>query len=167
MKITLLGDPQIIMHNPNSPHNYFAWPTAAKLQNGKIAVVASGFRLRHVCPFGKTVISYSDDDGKTYSPPIPVIDTVLDDRDGGILPFGKSNVIVTSFNNTVAFQNNESSCIIFTGYTFRCSLFFKILQYLLLCSPQGALRAQAAYKRHHQMQQSHIDSAVRDNHQCR
>lgn len=108
MKITLLGDPQIIMHNPNSPHNYFAWPTAAKLQNGKIAVIASGFRLRHVCPFGKTVISYSDDDGKTYSPPAPVIDTVLDDRDGGILPFGKSNVIVTSFNNTVAFQKSRN-----------------------------------------------------------
>lgn len=107
MKISLLGDLQIIMHAPHGPHNYFAWPTAAKLQNGKIAVVASGFRLRHVCPFGKTVISFSDDDGKTYSAPVPVIDTVLDDRDGGILPFGKNNVIVTSFNNTVAFQRNR------------------------------------------------------------
>ncbi|MBQ2974316.1 MAG: exo-alpha-sialidase [Clostridia bacterium] len=104
MKIIKSGDARIIMSNPESKHNYFAWPTAARLQNGKIAVVASGFRCRHICPFGKTVISYSEDDGESYTAPAPVIDTVLDDRDGGILPFGKSGVIVTSFNNTTEFQ---------------------------------------------------------------
>ena len=104
MKIINVGEPKIIMSNPNSKHNYFGWPTAARLQNGKIAVVASGFRLAHICPFGKAVISYSEDEGETYTAPAPVIDTVLDDRDGGILPFGKSNVMVTSFNNSVDFQ---------------------------------------------------------------
>lgn len=104
MEIKLLGKSKIIMSNPYSKHNYFAWPTATRLQNGKIAVVASGFRLEHVCPFGKTVISYSEDDGETYTLPAPVIDTVLDDRDGGIVPFGKSGVIVTSFNNSIEFQ---------------------------------------------------------------
>lgn len=103
MKIISIGEPKVIMSNPTSHHNYFAWPTIARLQNGKIAVVASGFRLGHVCPFGKTVISYSDD-GETYTLPSPVIDTVLDDRDGGVATFGKSGVIVTSFNNTVEFQ---------------------------------------------------------------
>lgn len=38
--------------------------------------------------------------------PAPVIDTVLDDRDGGIVPFGEKNVIVTSFNNTTDFQRS-------------------------------------------------------------
>lgn len=104
MEIKLLGKSKIIMSNPYSKHNYFAWPTATRLQNGKIAVVASGFRLEHVCPFGKTVISYSEDDGETYTLPAPVIDTLLDDRDGGIVPFGKSGVIVTSFNNSIEFQ---------------------------------------------------------------
>lgn len=108
MKINLIGTPEIIISNPHSRHNYFAWPTATRLQNGKIAVVASGFRCRHVCPFGKTVISYSEDNGETYTAPAPVIDTVLDDRDGGILPFGESNVIVTSFNNTTEFQRDNS-----------------------------------------------------------
>lgn len=108
MKITKLGDTQIIMSNPESRHNYFAWPTAARLQNGKIAVVASGFRCRHVCPFGKTVISYSENNGETYTAPAPIIDTVLDDRDGGILPFGTSSVIVTSFNNSTEFQRGNS-----------------------------------------------------------
>lgn len=104
MKITPIGDARIIMSNPFSKHNYFGWPSAARLQNGTIAVVASGLRLRHICPFGKTVISYSNDEGETYTLPAPVIDTVLDDRDGGIVPFGRSNVFVSSFNNTVRFQ---------------------------------------------------------------
>ena len=30
---------------------------------------------------------------------MPVVDTVMDDRDGGITPFGESGVVVTSFNN--------------------------------------------------------------------
>ena len=110
MKIISSGDVRVIMQNPRSRHNYFGWPTAAKLQNGRIAVVASGFRCRHVCPFGKTVIAYSEDGGETYTLPAPVIDTVLDDRDGGILAFAESSVIVTSFNNTTAFQRGDSEC---------------------------------------------------------
>jgi len=106
--INKLGDTKVIMSNSYSKHNYFAWPTVAKLQNGKIAVVASGFRLKHICPFGKTVIAYSEDNGETYTAPAPIINTVLDDRDGGIVPFGKSNVIVTSFNNAIAFQRRIS-----------------------------------------------------------
>ncbi len=104
MKITTIGSPEIVMENPDSRHNYFAWATSARLQNGKLAVVASGYRVFHLCPFGKTVISYSEDEGKTWTIPAPVIDTVLDDRDGGILPFGKSGVMVTSFNNAVKSQ---------------------------------------------------------------
>ena len=116
MNIVKIGNPQIIMDNPGSRHNYFGWPTAARLQNGKIAVAASGFRLRHVCPFGKTVVSYSEDDGRTYSRPAPVIDTVLDDRDGGIVPFGTSGVIVTSFNNTAEFQRKNARSAYDRGY---------------------------------------------------
>ena len=106
MKIELLGDIKTVMSNPGSKHNYFGWPTVCRLQNGKIAAVASGFRIDHVCPFGKTVIAYSEDEGESFTSPAPVIDTVLDDRDGGIMTFGDEGVIVTSFNNTVAFQRS-------------------------------------------------------------
>lgn len=104
MNIELIGSPETVMSNPHSRHAYFGWPTAVKLQNGVIAVGASGFRLGHVCPFGKAVISFSRDGGKTYSPPAPVIDTPLDDRDVGICPFGESGVIITSFNNSAEMQ---------------------------------------------------------------
>lgn len=109
MKIERIGQPQLVMSNRGSKHCYFGWPTVARLQNGKLAVAASGFRLAHICPFGKTVVSYSEDEGESYTAPAPVIDTVLDDRDGGILAFGEKNVIVTSFNNAVAFQRRNGS----------------------------------------------------------
>ena len=104
MKIQLIGEPKIILSNPNSTHNYFAWPTVDRLRDGRIAVAASGFRLEHICPMGKAVIAFSADEGESYTPPIPVIDTTLDDRDGGLCPFGESGLIVTSFNNKVEYQ---------------------------------------------------------------
>lgn len=108
MKIELIGKPKIIMSNPNSRHGYFAWPTAKLLQNGKIAVGASGFRFEHICPFGKAVISYSSDGGETYTLPAPVIDTPLDDRDAGICTFGENGVIFTTFNNTADMQREHN-----------------------------------------------------------
>lgn len=106
MKIIPIGSVETVMSNFGSRHNYFGWPTVTRLKNGRLASVSSGYRLEHVCPFGKTVISFSEDEGNTWTCPAPVIDTVLDDRDGGIMTFGKSGVIVTSFNNTIAFQRN-------------------------------------------------------------
>lgn len=107
MKIKKIGKTAIIMNNSSGKANYFGWPSVAKLQNGKIAVTASGFRYAHVCPFGKAVISYSEDNGQTYTTPTVVIDTPLDDRDAGILAFGKSGVIVTSFNDSVEYQRTH------------------------------------------------------------
>ena len=95
MKITV-SENKIIMSNDTSIFNYFGWPTVARLKNGKLAVVASGFRLAHVCPFGKCVISFSEDEGKSWTFPTPVIDTLLDDRDGGITPFGESSFFISS-----------------------------------------------------------------------
>ena len=109
MNIIKIGELKTVMSNPESKHNYFAWPTVTRLQNGKLALVSSGYRIWHICPFGKAVISYSEDEGESYTMPAPVIDTVLDDRDAGICTFGKSGVIVTSFNNKVAFQRKHEN----------------------------------------------------------
>lgn len=104
MNIKIIEDKKIIMSNPHSMHSYFGWPTVARLKNGKIAVAASGFRTAHVCPFGKAVVSFSEDDGKTFASPSIVTDSPLDDRDVGLCAFGKSGLILTSFNNTREFQ---------------------------------------------------------------
>ena len=107
MKVKVVSK-RIIWETIDSLHNYAGWPSVARLQNGKLALTASAFRLNHICPFGKCVISYSEDEGKTWTLPAPVIDTPLDDRDGGITAFGKSSVIVTSFNNSVQFQRDQA-----------------------------------------------------------
>lgn len=104
MKIKILDGARTIIENPHSRHGYFGWPSIARLQSGALAVVCSGYRCDHVCPFGKLVMALSFDDGKTYTGAFPLIDTPLDDRDGGIAVFGDQGVIVTSFNNTVAAQ---------------------------------------------------------------
>ena len=107
MKIRLLGSPKVVMSSNESSHNYFAWPTIAKLQNGRICVGASGYRVEHICPFGKGVLTFSDDNGESYGEIVPVIDTVLDDRDVGLTVFGESGLIATSFNNTLEFQREN------------------------------------------------------------
>lgn len=108
MKIELLGAPEIIISNEFSKHNYFGWPSVVKMSDSRIIAGASGFRLGHICPFGKGVISYSSDEGSSFSPPVSVIDTVLDDRDVGLCAFGEKGLIVTSFNNTRKMQRFHS-----------------------------------------------------------
>ncbi len=109
MKIKKIGETKIIISAYGSHRNYFGWPSAVITKNGRIAAACSGFRLEHVCPFGKAVISYSDDNGETFSAPEAVIDTVLDDRDAGLCAFGESGLILTSFNNSVEFQRVHCS----------------------------------------------------------
>ena len=103
--IKLLSDVTVICENPDSIYNYFAWPTIARLPDGRLMLVSSGFRKRHVDPFGKVAACYSDDDGKTWTKPEILFNSPLDDRDAGLAVAGE-RVIVTTFNNTVAFQRN-------------------------------------------------------------
>ena len=106
MKIIIKDELKTICSNKNGLHKYFGWPSVAKLQDGSLAMVASGFRLTHICPFGKVILSRSYDEGKTWTAPEIVMDTYLDDRDGGIMTFGDKGVMITSFNNAVSFQRN-------------------------------------------------------------
>ena len=102
-RIPLIKTARVVCENPESMFNYFAWPTVTRLPDGRLALYASGMRTRHVCPFGKVTVAYSEDDGATWSKPEILINTPLDDRDAGVAVSGE-RVIVTTFNNTVAFQ---------------------------------------------------------------
>ncbi len=109
VKINIIKKERVIVENPNGRNNYFGWPSVERLKNGDIAVGSSGFRLGHVDPFGKACLSISSDEGETYSFPTPIIDTVLDDRDVGLCAFGKSGLILTTFNNPTKLMWKESS----------------------------------------------------------
>ena len=77
---------------------YHGWPTLARRRNGQLLLVYSGGRELHVCPFGRVELMRSDDDGRTWSWPQVVLDTVLDDRDSGVLETAKGSILVTTFN---------------------------------------------------------------------
>ena len=96
----------IICQNNDSIFNYYGWPSIARLPDKTLAMVASGHRLGHICSFGKAVMCYSRDEGRSWGEQIIIIDTLLDDRDAGICVFGDGTVIITSFNNTAAEQRN-------------------------------------------------------------
>ena len=85
---------------------YIGWPTIARTKEGELWVVFSGDRDAHVCPFGKTQLVRSSDGGKTWSGPVTLNHTPLDDRDAGILVTGKGTIIVTWFTS-LAFEERS------------------------------------------------------------
>lgn len=89
----------IVYRNVNSFFGYNGWPTVCADEEGTLYAAWSGFRGNHVCPFGKTCLSKSFDKGKTWSVPMIVNDTWLDDRDGGIVCLGGKKMMITWFTN--------------------------------------------------------------------
>ena len=98
MKVIAKG---IVARSTQRSGNY--WPSVARLADGRLAAVWSGGRRNHICPFGRLSVAYSADEGRHWSPEAILFDTPLDDRDGGILSW-KGKTVVTTFNNTRAFQ---------------------------------------------------------------
>lgn len=100
----ILTENKIICQNETSIFNYFGWPTVGRLPNNTLAMVCSGFRTYHIDPFGKGVICYSFNEGKTWTKPTVFIDTQEDDRDCGIVAYGNGKVFINIFNNGIKAQ---------------------------------------------------------------
>jgi len=79
--------------------NYHGWPTVCKDDRGVLYATASSYRLSHVCPAGKNCMYMSFNEGKTWTPPIIVNDSNLDDRDMGIIYLGEGKMLVTWFSS--------------------------------------------------------------------
>lgn len=90
------------------PGRYIGWPTIARRPGGELIVAFSGDREAHVCPFGKTQIVRSADGGNTWSPPVTINDSPIDDRDCGVCVTRKGTILVTWFTS-LAFEQ-YSSC---------------------------------------------------------
>lgn len=84
---------------PGERFGYFGWPTVARLDDGTLVVASSGLRAEHVCPFGKTVVNISTDDGRTWTPPRVIQDSMIDDRDAGIVNLGGGKLLVSWFRS--------------------------------------------------------------------
>jgi sialidase-1 len=77
--------------------SYFGWPTVARMDDGTLLVASSGLREEHVCHMGKTVLNVSRDDGRTWSEPRVIQDSMIDDRDAGIISLGGQKLLVAWF----------------------------------------------------------------------
>lgn len=89
-------DSKIICRQPG---RYIGWPTIAKTPSGELAVVFSGDRDAHVCPFGKTFFMKSADNGRTWSDAKMITNTPLDDRDAGICACADGTLVVSWFTS--------------------------------------------------------------------
>ena len=115
----------IIHRNIGSPFCYHGWPSIGRLDDGSLAAVWSGFRIAHVCPFGKTAMSKSYDEGKTWCPPMIVNDTPLDDRDAGIISTGGGSLLVTWFCHPKEWMINSALPKALTGLPPHLSALFE------------------------------------------
>ena len=96
------------------PFRYQGWPTVCRDENGVLYVAASGFRVAHVCPYGKNVLYISRDEGETWTAPAVINDTAVDDRDGGIVSLGGGKLLLTYFHNPMSLTRD-----MFEGETFQ------------------------------------------------
>lgn len=93
------------------PDRYIGWPSIARRPDGELVAVFSGDRDAHVCPFGKTFLVRSPDNGKSWSAPELVNNTPLDDRDAGVCALPDGAIVVSWFTSDYADYN-----LIFSKY---------------------------------------------------
>lgn len=110
-------DQRAIYRNPNSFFRYCGWPSVCHDGEGNLYAVCSGFRAAHVCPFGKTLLFKSSDNGTTWSVPMVINDTWLDDRDAGILWLGGTTLLVSWFTHPTGTYLNKYSHMIRTDWS--------------------------------------------------
>jgi len=101
MSTNLTAEHGIIFSAPRDLFGYFGWPSVASMDDDTLVAVASGYRHGHICPFGKTVISRSYDNSKTWVPPRVVNDSPLDDRDAGVISLGGKKLLISWFTSDV------------------------------------------------------------------
>jgi hypothetical protein len=84
------------------PGQMYGWPGITRASNGDIIVAASE-RKFHCCPYGREVIIRSKDNGETWSLPMEVYNSEMDDRDANLLTL-KDGTLVLSWFTSNAFE---------------------------------------------------------------
>ncbi|MBN1541907.1 exo-alpha-sialidase, partial [candidate division KSB1 bacterium] len=87
---------RVICHQPG---RYIGWPTLTLTTENELIAVFSGDRDAHVCPWGKTQLIRSSDTGITWTDPVTINNTPLDDRDAGILQTDQGTWVVSWFTS--------------------------------------------------------------------
>jgi len=80
------------------PDQMYGWPGITRAANGDILVSASE-RKTHGCPYGREVIMRSTDNGFTWTLPMEVFNSELDDRDPNLLTLPDGKLILSWFTD--------------------------------------------------------------------
>lgn len=97
MSIKIKGENGVVCRVPEGDFGYFGWPSIARLADGTLLVGASGLRWSHICPWGKSTLCRSEDNGVNWTAPQVIHDSPLDDRDVGVVALGGQAVMTTWF----------------------------------------------------------------------
>ncbi len=88
----------VFRQTPTTCFKYNGWPTVCRDENGVLYAAASSMRMSHVDPTGKDCMWISQNEGKTWSPPLVIHDSYFDDRDAGIVYMGKGRMLLSYFS---------------------------------------------------------------------
>ena len=102
-KISNVTHGKICTFPAENPFGYFGWPTITAAADGTLFAAGSGFRNTHVCPFGKSVVFKSQDNGKTWSAPQIAVTSEIDVRDCGLTPLPDGSVLLSYFTSDTRF----------------------------------------------------------------
>jgi hypothetical protein len=75
-----------------SPSEYCAWPSVARTVGGELIVLFTRTD-EHLGPNGAILLSRSTDNGKTWSSPVVVLDSPIDDRESGMTTLRDGRVV--------------------------------------------------------------------------
>ena len=106
----LTAEHGVVCRLPGKRLGYFGWPTVTRMDDGTLVVASSGLRSQHVCPWGKTVLNVSADDGRTWSAPRVIHDSPIDDRDAGAVNLGGRKLLVSWFTSDTRPYAREDWC---------------------------------------------------------
>ena len=109
--IKVNGERSFVSRVTDGAFRYHAWPTIVKLTDGTLAVGASAHRQWHICPFGKNYLYLSKNEGKTWSRPIVVNDSWLDERDVGLCALPNNGLLMTWFDGDLSFFDKRADAL--------------------------------------------------------
>ena len=101
----------VVSRLTNTVFKYAGWPSVCKDDRGVLYCVASAMRIQHVDPAGKNCMWLSFNEGETWTCPIVVNDSYLDDRDAGIVSLGGGKLVMSFFS-----ERDYEDCARFADY---------------------------------------------------